>query len=71
MFPGGYLMMTIHNADPVEYLFYRSQKEGPSGYTVPGWYFWDEIWCDVYGPYESVEKTQDALSRYAKEELGL
>lgn len=63
--------MTIDNADPVEYLFYRSPKEAPEGYTIPGWYFWDEVWIGVYGPYKSAKKAQDALSRYAKEELGL
>lgn len=26
-----------------------------AGWTGPGWYFWDEIWCHCYGPYETEE----------------
>jgi len=56
--------MTIDNSDPIEYLFYRNNKEVPDGYTVPGWYFWNEIWCDAYGPYESPEKAREQLRLY-------
>lgn len=59
----------MNNTDPVEYLFYRSLKESPEGYTVPGWYFWNEIWCDVYGPFESATKAREELSIYCKEML--
>ena len=56
------------SSNPIEYLFYNPEIDG---WSQAGWYFWDEVWTGVYGPYESAGKAQDALSRYAKEELGL
>ena len=35
-------------------------------YTDNLWYFWDETWCNAYGPYKNVEKATDALTKYAK-----
>jgi len=58
----------MHNSDPIEYLFYNPQIDG---WTSPGWYFWDEIWLSVYGPYESAKKAREQLKRYAEEVLGL
>lgn len=52
---------------PVEYLFYNPQIDG---WSRAGWYFWDEIWCSVYGPYESAKKADEECKRYAKEILG-
>ena len=53
--------------DPIEYLFCRSPNDGPEGYTVPGWYFWDETFTVVYGPYGENE-IRDKLEQYV---LGL
>lgn len=45
----------------VEYLFYRNHKEGPPGYTIPGWYMWDGEWGRAYGPYESADAVRKIL----------
>ena len=63
MFQRGYLMT---EKSPIVYLFCKNTLDGPQGYTTPGWYFWDEIWCNVYGPYESVEETKKQLAEYAE-----
>lgn len=36
----------------------------------PGWYFWNEVWADRYGPYESEDEANKQLERYYKEVLG-
>lgn len=36
-----------------------------SGYTSPGWYFWDEAQSHCYGPYESQGQAESALEQYA------
>jgi hypothetical protein len=28
------------------------------------WWFWDECWCNEYGPYETREECALALSEY-------
>jgi len=53
--------MTIENADPIEYLFIGNESQGWEG---AGWYFWDETWCDCYGPYESAKKATEKLHEY-------
>ena len=35
-----------------------------SGYTSPGWYFWDETWAHCQGPYSTEENAQAALRDY-------
>jgi hypothetical protein len=30
----------------------------------PGWYFWDEVWVNRHGPFESREQAQEALNHY-------
>lgn len=35
------------------------------------WYFWDEVWCDRYGPYDSEKECKKELDRYCKEVLGI
>lgn len=34
------------------------------------WYFWDEVYFDKLGPYNTKEECQTALDRYCREELG-
>ena len=29
-----------------------------------GWYFWDEVWLDSYGPYNTEQEAREALERY-------
>lgn len=33
------------------------------------WYFWNEVWTDAIGPYESREEAARELDRYVKEVL--
>ena len=42
--------------DPVEYVRHDNREEG--------WYFWNEIWVDSYGPYNTEEEAREALNRY-------
>ncbi|MCX9024685.1 MAG: hypothetical protein OIN85_01150 [Candidatus Methanoperedens sp.] len=28
------------------------------------WFFWDEVQCDEYGPYDTKEECQDKLQLY-------
>ena len=34
-----------------------------------GWYFWDEVGVDQYGPYESKQAARDTLKKYVAEVL--
>jgi hypothetical protein len=36
-----------------------------------GWYFWDEIWLDSYGPYNTEKEAREALNEYCVQELGI
>jgi hypothetical protein len=40
------------------------------GYTSPGWYFYDETWVKLYGPYSTEQKCRDSLCQYFEEVLG-
>ncbi len=30
------------------------------------WYFWDEIWVDILGPYDSQAEARRQIDRYVK-----
>jgi len=34
------------------------------------WWFWDEIWANRYGPFETEEEAVDACAEYCRRELG-
>lgn len=36
------------------------------GYSVPGWYFWDETWAYCHGPFLTEEDANGACREYAK-----
>ena len=36
-----------------------------------GWYFWDEVWLDSYGPYNTEKEAREALNKYCVQELGI
>ena len=35
-----------------------------------GWYFWDEVGLEQYGPYKDIEEARNMLIKYCKEVLG-
>ncbi len=35
------------------------------------WYFWNEVWVDLIGPYETQEDARAALKKYCIEVLGI
>lgn len=35
------------------------------------WWFWDEIWIDRIGPFDSEEEAQKAIRKYCEEVLGM
>jgi hypothetical protein len=36
------------------------------GFFYPGWYFWNETWNDLHGPFRNKKQAEDALVEYAK-----
>lgn len=37
------------------------------GWDGPGWYFWNETWTDLHGPFATLEETRTALRTYGKQ----
>lgn len=49
--------------DPIHYLERAESSE--LGYEYqPGWYFWDEVWADRIGPFQTNEQAQLAMKQY-------
>ena len=40
---------------------------GGEGGWQPGWYFYNEVWADRYGPYASEEEAQQKCREYAEQ----
>jgi hypothetical protein len=55
--------------DPV---FQGVHIEGEDDYNIEigKWYFYDETWSDVGGPYDTEEQARAELARYVAEVLG-
>ncbi len=53
---------------PPDPVFYREAEwtDGCNDTRDPGWYFWDEIWSDAMGPYDTEEVCRKRLCAYAK-----
>ncbi len=43
-------------------------KGDPLCQDIDGWYFWDETWTTVYGPYKTEKEAEEALRDYAERE---
>jgi hypothetical protein len=58
----------------IQYLSTDSCAAAPelllAGYCGLGWYFWNESFDYVYGPYGSEKEAEDALGEYCREFLG-
>ncbi len=40
--------------------------EGEGGWPK-GWYFWNEVWADRYGPYGSEKEANEKCHEYARQ----
>lgn len=52
-------------------IFYVSNSqvtppEKDSGFTKEGWYWTDETWTSMYGPYSSYKAAEDAQKQYVE-----
>jgi hypothetical protein len=37
-----------------------------AGYTTEGWYFWDETWTNLCGPYKTKKEASEKLDKYVE-----
>lgn len=35
-----------------------------AGIIGPGWYFWDETWCNAHGPFDTIEICEEIYKQY-------
>ena len=53
--------------DPVFYVSAAETEPTAEFYGwTPGWYFWNEVWSDEYGPYDTQDTAREALVEYVK-----
>jgi hypothetical protein len=45
--------------NPVEYIDKNPREDYDCGWDGPGWYFWNEIWIDIYGPYNTKKEAKE------------
>ena len=39
--------------------------QSPIFLTKDGWYFWDEIWVDAYGPFKTIMELAKEFEKYS------
>jgi len=54
------------DSDPIR-VYHDEDKENlqGDGYDGPGWYFWDEMWGELHGPFGTLEECKQILNAYA------
>ena len=60
--------------DPIRYLKtppqgwedWAEEDAKRAGWDGPGWYFWDETWCTLHGPFSTFKECRAALKAYAE-----
>lgn len=54
-------------SDPIRCLHDEDVEGWPDfcGYDGPGWYFWDEVWQNLHGPFNTIEDCRVSLRNYA------
>ena len=57
-------------SNPISY-YTREEAEDLRDASGAGWYFWNEVWVDCYGPYDTEEEAKEELRKYCVEELGI
>ena len=50
----------------VEYITSNPYENYDCGWDGEGWYFWNEIWMDITGPYDTEEEAKEKLKEYGK-----
>ncbi len=45
-------------------------SSGPVHFHEEKWWFWDEVWVDRIGPFDTETEARTVLKRYCEEELG-
>jgi len=79
----GYRLLTLRlewsNCDAFGYAYYTDLgMDNPDPKQCPNavqqaengkWWFWDETWCQNYGPYNTEEEAIEALKHYCDTEL--
>lgn len=53
-------------SDPIRCYRELPKSEYDCGYDGPGWYFWEETWCYLHGPFGTIEECRDALNKYCE-----
>lgn len=54
-------------SDPIRCWHEPPSELGEGQWDGPGWYFFDETWSNVHGPFGTLEECKEALSNYAKQ----
>lgn len=56
----------MSEAQQNQYIFeFDDNFQGVSGYSTPGWYFWNEIQTELIGPFKTMERAEIALNVYS------
>jgi hypothetical protein len=58
--------MTMTQSQHVEYLDKAFEMAEQRGWMGPGFYFWDEVEYQCYGPHKSYQEACRAMLEYAK-----
>lgn len=53
--------------DDTDFHEHCAADRGVAGYDGPGWYFWDESWEHLHGPFATKREAEQALSYYVEE----
>lgn len=60
-FQDGYSKIDYHNP-----IFEVDNENNEEGMEV-GWYFWDETWTNIHGPFNTRQKVRNELKKYSEE----
>lgn len=67
--------MAQHNPNPI---FHATRKyilsidqENREQFIEDKFYFWNEVWSDAYGPYNTRAEAEFYLKEYCEKELGI
>lgn len=41
-----------------------TEGEIEAGIGKPGWYFWDETWCNAHGPFGTIGECEQLYNNY-------